>query len=597
MRKLTPFFLCLFFSVNAFAFPTMGKYIGERSGDKKGMAGKKSFIDVIALTYTPKNRFYIQIYFEKKSSKEGKSGGADVFQNTIYLTLEQYRTIFESDEPLSEMELDEEIVYDWKVSAQSTDKVRIVTFFYQNRVDAEITSVFKKGKTTIILEDKGIKSIHMLKHKKRFLGVGGFKKVFDGEIINVQKVANGLMLSDDGEICRVTEGKLIKEALSDKSPKNFHKVAKKVSVASKGGFKSLSRGAVSSGVGLLIEKSEFQMAVIEPLPDSGLADTETVNLLQKFKEEFKAKANFSKKFNRLHFVDPGMLTGAATTQAKGTTFDQTTLASGMGNLKAVSWLMRYYWEKNKHDTGYDEQVGYYKARKAQLVNASRYYVNQLDELVQGEFKRHFKTYLKKQSQMGVLSVRALEKEHQQFIDFFMDLEWPDAGAELAEWKQTYKKSGGRIYHSGEELKNIFDAADLDEINDYEQTGAFSQKLRYVWGCMDSLAEYLSVIKAKGRGAEAFWASTMWTLFGEAEICKSFIQSRVRHFSNNLGPHLQLALERQERLLDRAIVKQEPGEGLSKEQIKQKAKNFAKTLRQVGYNLREVSNTLGELDAQ
>jgi hypothetical protein len=176
-----------------------------------------------AYTYINRHQFTVHMYFAPLSEKEGKNGGVDVYLLQLAPTLEQFERVFESKETLDRFPIDG-FHYDTFVTTRQEGARRTITIDQTNKVDDEITSIFKRQTCIIRLDEGLINSIEVEKQKKRFLNMGGWQKTFAAKVIGLRKVAQGLLLVDNGDMGRLQNRDNILKALADKSPKNFHEL-------------------------------------------------------------------------------------------------------------------------------------------------------------------------------------------------------------------------------------------------------------------------------------------------------------------------------------------------------------------------------------
>lgn len=216
MKKFLVALFCMVavFSGSAFAVESMGLY-QVKAGDDHS-----TFFETVAYSYMARGHFTLQITFgERETQKiDKKSGLAPQF--FFLLTRADYEKIFEGNQKVENFSLNDHM---WarKISAETVNGKRTVRVEFENAIDDEITSVFKRGHLEIVLEKGKISLMRMMKEKKRMLGFGGYKTIFLGEARNMKRSAAGLSLRDEGEMGRLTTAAAIDLALVDKSAKSF----------------------------------------------------------------------------------------------------------------------------------------------------------------------------------------------------------------------------------------------------------------------------------------------------------------------------------------------------------------------------------------
>lgn len=178
------------------------------------------WIETKAYTYTARNKLDVYLYFSPISPKEGKNGGADVFQFQFQTSLDEYEKIFEDPKELNRFPVDG-FVFNTYVTTTVSGNRRTIKLYQENTVDAEITEVFKRQTCVLTVEDGLITSISVEKEKKRFLSFGGFQKTFSAQVIGLHKAQQGLLLVDEGDMGWLKKRSNIAKAISDKSSKNF----------------------------------------------------------------------------------------------------------------------------------------------------------------------------------------------------------------------------------------------------------------------------------------------------------------------------------------------------------------------------------------
>ncbi len=216
MKKILAALFCMLvvFSGNAFAVESMGLY-QVRAGDNYS-----TFFETVAYSYIARGQFTVQITFgEKETQKIDKNSGLAA-QFFFLLTRSDYEKIFEGNQKLENFSLNDQM-WNRKISAETANGQRVIQVQFENAVDDEITSVFKRGRLDIVLENGKIALLRMMKEKKRVLGFGGYKTIFLGEARGMNRSAAGLSLRDHGEMGRVTTAAAIDMALVDKSEKSF----------------------------------------------------------------------------------------------------------------------------------------------------------------------------------------------------------------------------------------------------------------------------------------------------------------------------------------------------------------------------------------
>ncbi len=214
LKLLCCVFLLTAISLSAGAAETMGLYQVTPGNSHS------TYFDTVAWSYTRSGYFNVQIFFGKQDAQKDADPGKGNNQFFIELTPEQYAKIFSSSAALRELKIND---YMWNrtFTASSQDNIRTVRMSFTNATDDEISEVFKRGRMEIVMSKDQINSLKFFVERKRFLSVGGYKKVFTGEAHNIKKVANGLALRDEGEIGRIESIKAIAGALNDKTAKGF----------------------------------------------------------------------------------------------------------------------------------------------------------------------------------------------------------------------------------------------------------------------------------------------------------------------------------------------------------------------------------------
>jgi hypothetical protein len=163
----------------------------------------------------------VQITFGRKDIRKNSKNGAMNTQFFMELTRCEYEKIFESHVPVVNMPQNDSI-WDRQISTKVTQNKRIVYVKFTNSIDSEITEVFKRGTLEIVFSKNKIESMKMVKERKRFLNMGGFKTFFVGEAKDMRIVKNGLGLLDEGEMGRLTTTTSVDKALADKTGKGFN---------------------------------------------------------------------------------------------------------------------------------------------------------------------------------------------------------------------------------------------------------------------------------------------------------------------------------------------------------------------------------------
>lgn len=182
--------------------------------------GHSTYFDTVAWTYTRPGYFNVQIFFGKQNTQKDTEAGKGNNQFFIELTPEQYAKIFSGSKTLNELKIKDHM-WDRTFTAASNDNIRTVGMSFTNAIDDEITEVFKRGRMEIVMSKDKINSIKFFVEQKRFMSLGGYKKVFVGEARNLKKVVDGLSLRDEGEVGRVNSVTGITAALKDKTGKGF----------------------------------------------------------------------------------------------------------------------------------------------------------------------------------------------------------------------------------------------------------------------------------------------------------------------------------------------------------------------------------------
>ncbi|MBF0410734.1 MAG: hypothetical protein HQM10_25540 [Candidatus Riflebacteria bacterium] len=217
MRNLLRnFCLAMAFSVlstGLWAVESMGKYQNTASEDS-------TYFDTVVWTYTAYNTMNVQITFNERDVKLINDGSPDEYQFYMELSRADYEKIFEANEPVTNF-ANNDHMWDRNISTQISGNKRTVKISFTNAVDAEITSVFKRGTLEAVFENGMISSLKMQKEKKRFLNMGGFKNTFNAEAKSLKKTANGLSLRDEGEMGRLLKAENIDFALKNKNTKGF----------------------------------------------------------------------------------------------------------------------------------------------------------------------------------------------------------------------------------------------------------------------------------------------------------------------------------------------------------------------------------------
>lgn len=216
MKKILTALFCMIvaFSGSAFAVESMGLY-QVKAGDDHS-----TFFETVAYSYMARGHFTVQITFgEKETQKIDKNSGLAP-QFFFLLTRADYEKIFEGNQKLENFAMNDHM-WSRKISAETVGGKRTVRVQFENAVDDEITSVFKRGNLEIVLEKGKISLMRMMKEKKRVLNFGGYKTIFLGEARNMNRSAAGLSLRDEGEMGRVTTAAAIDIALVEKNIKSF----------------------------------------------------------------------------------------------------------------------------------------------------------------------------------------------------------------------------------------------------------------------------------------------------------------------------------------------------------------------------------------
>jgi len=195
----------------------MGNFEGVRHSDSK-TAGTLNFVK---LTYTVRGKMGVHLRFERKPGE--KFGRVDSGMIYLYLSLDEYKKLFESNENVKLAEWDNE--YDLaSASAATVDGTRTVTFHARNLDKNEVV----KRKTCVLVLKNGVLVSAQLTQevKQAFLviPIPGFKTYFKDSLVFSKKTAEGLELNDDQVLGRITDEFQVLEAINDPRPETFRKI-------------------------------------------------------------------------------------------------------------------------------------------------------------------------------------------------------------------------------------------------------------------------------------------------------------------------------------------------------------------------------------